>query len=90
MAWLRWGAAVERERTDHLLSHWPGKRVNLCGELSVRESAAVLRSARVFIGHDSGPMHLAAAVGIPCAAIFSARNPPGRWFPVRFPASDLL
>jgi heptosyltransferase-3 len=37
----------------------------------------------VFIGHDSGPMHLASAVGTPCAAIFSARNLPGQWFPAR-------
>ena len=31
--------------------------------------------------HDSGPMHLAAAVGTPVMAIFSARARPGIWFP---------
>ena len=36
---------------------------------------------RVFLGHDSGPMHLAAAVQTPCVAIFAARNKPRVWFP---------
>jgi ADP-heptose:LPS heptosyltransferase len=31
--------------------------------------------------HDSGPMHLAAAVGTPSMAVFSARAKPGIWFP---------
>lgn len=75
------GAPVERERTSELLSTWSGPKLNLCGTLTVRESGAVLQRARLFVGHDSGPMHLAAAVGTPCAAIFSARNLPGIWFP---------
>lgn len=75
------GAAVERERSDRLLASWPGPKMNLCGATSVRESAAVLERARVFVGHDSGPVHLAAAVGTPCVAIFSSRNLPGEWFP---------
>ena len=75
------GAPVERERTAEILSSWSGPKLNLCGALSVRESGAVLQRASLFVGHDSGPMHLAAAVGTPCAAIFSARNLPGIWFP---------
>ncbi len=55
--------------------------VNLCGLLTPRESAAVFARAKVFLGHDSGPMHLAAAVGTPCVAIFAARNIPRVWFP---------
>ena len=35
----------------------------------------------MFVGHDSGPMHLAAAQGITCVAIFSGQNKPGVWFP---------
>lgn len=49
--------------------------------LTSRESAAVLKHATVFVGHDSGPMHLATSVGVPCVAIFSSRNKPGVWFP---------
>ena len=75
------GVGDERQRTESLLMKWPGGRVNLCGEMSVRESAALLTHAQVYLGHDSGPMHLAAAVGTPCVAVFSSRNLPGEWFP---------
>jgi heptosyltransferase III len=59
----------------------PGPVLNLCGQLTPRESAAVFAQSRLFLGHDSGPMHLAAAVQTPCVAIFSARNLPRMWFP---------
>jgi heptosyltransferase-3 len=76
------GAADERERSQRCGEHWPSKILNLCGKCTPRQSAAVLARARLFIGHDSGPMHLAAAVGTRCVAIFAARNPPGQWFPL--------
>ena len=75
------GAAVEKERSEQLLKRWRGRALNLCGETSARVSAAVLERARLFVGHDSGPMHLAAAVGTPCVAVFSSRHLPGVWFP---------
>jgi ADP-heptose:LPS heptosyltransferase len=75
------GVQEEYERSDELLKSWQGARLNLCGKLTVRESAAVLSISRLFVGHDSGPMHLAAATGITCVAIFSRRNKPGWWFP---------
>lgn len=59
--------------------------VNLAGALSVAELAALLRRARVLISNDSGPVHVAAAVGTPVVAIFG-RNQPGlsqqRWGPI--------
>ncbi|MDO8679542.1 MAG: glycosyltransferase family 9 protein [Acidobacteriota bacterium] len=45
-------------------------------------SASILSECATFIGNDSGPTHLAALVGIPCVAIFSARNAPGQWEPL--------
>jgi len=77
------GSVDERRRADGCLAVWSGPKTNLCGTLSPRETAAVLEQATLFIGHDSGPMHLASAVGAPCVAIFSARNLPGQWFPAR-------
>ena len=43
---------------------------NLSGQLSLKELAALTARARVFIGVDSAPMHIAAAVGTPAVAIF--------------------
>jgi ADP-heptose:LPS heptosyltransferase len=75
------GVREERERSDRMLALWRGPTANLCGETSPRVTAAVLRNAAVMVCHDSGPMHLAATMGVPCVAIFSARNPPGEWYP---------
>ena len=75
------GVSDERSRSDALLTNWPGGHLNLCGQVNVRQSAAVLTHARIYLGHDSGPMHLAAAVGKPCVAVFSSRSLPGVWYP---------
>lgn len=75
------GSIDEARRCEALGVHWRGRVVNLCGRSSVRASGAALSRCAVFIGHDSGPMHLAAAVGTRCVAIFSSRNLPGEWFP---------
>ena len=75
------GAGEEAAISDSASAAWAGRSVNLCGQLPPRTSAAVLARARLFMGHDSGPMHLAAAVGTPSVAVFSARNRPRAWFP---------
>ncbi len=74
------GGEGDREIGNKLLSKW-GTGLCAAGELSVRESAALMESARFYLGNDTGVMHLAAAVGVPCIAIFSARNWPGIWEP---------
>jgi len=43
--------------------------LNLAGATTLRETVALLRSCDLFVGNDSGPMHLAAAAGIPCVEI---------------------
>jgi ADP-heptose:LPS heptosyltransferase len=75
------GSGGESARNEMLLAAWPGPRANLCGKTPPRVSAALLHKARLHLGHDSGPMHLAAAAGTRCVSIFSAKNPPGQWFP---------
>jgi ADP-heptose:LPS heptosyltransferase len=79
------GAAQESADSEAAAVGWRAgtdRALNLCGELTPRETAAVLARAQLFIGLDSGPMHLAAAVGTPVVAIFAARNRPVHWFPV--------
>ncbi|MEI9998360.1 MAG: glycosyltransferase family 9 protein [Verrucomicrobiota bacterium] len=76
------GSGDERERAEKVLGHWKGPTANLCGAAPPRISAGIMRRGRLFLGHDSGPLHLAAASGLRCAGIFSARQPPGQWFPL--------
>jgi ADP-heptose:LPS heptosyltransferase len=75
------GAREDAEAADFAATDWAGPKVNLCGRLSPRETAAVIERARVFLGPDSGPMHLAASVRVPSVIAFSARGLPGTWFP---------
>ena len=75
------GVAEERALSDRAASLWQGRVVNTCGELSVRETAGVVGRGEIFLGHDSGTLHLAEAMGVPVVGVYSARNLPGRWFP---------
>lgn len=75
------GSQDERGRSQMLIAKWKGASVDVCGAISPRVSAAIIKASSLFIGHDSGPMHLAGAVGTPCVAIFSARSLPGQWHP---------
>lgn len=48
---------------------------NLAGKTSLRETAAVMSRAACFVGNDSGPAHLAAAVGAPVVVLSGADDP---------------
>jgi heptosyltransferase III len=76
------GSADEVDRSSELAAAWPGQTLNLCGHLTPRESAAAMKRAELFVGHDSGPMHLAAAAAVPCVALFGNFNKPKWWHPV--------
>lgn len=47
-----------------------GRPINLAGKLSLKELGALAARARIFVGVDSMPMHLAAAMGTPTVALF--------------------
>jgi lipopolysaccharide heptosyltransferase II len=52
-----------------------GRSANLCGQLTLRQSAAVMRKAAVLVTNDSAPLHFAQAVGTPTVAIFGPTLP---------------
>ncbi len=45
------------------------------------ESSTILSRAELYLGNDTGPMHLAALHGVPCVAIFSSRDRENKWHP---------
>jgi ADP-heptose:LPS heptosyltransferase len=75
------GAKEEFNVAETAARLWIGPKVNLCGRLVPRQTAAVIARAKMFLGPDSGPMHLAAAARVPCVIAFSAAGPAGIWFP---------
>jgi ADP-heptose:LPS heptosyltransferase len=76
------GGADEEGYCQVLCDEIGPSAMNLAGKLSIAGSAAVLEQAHAYVGNDTGVMHLAAAVGTPCVAIFSARDFPGLWEPM--------
>lgn len=58
--------------------------VDLVGRLTLPQLAELLRCSRALVSNDSGPVHVAAAVGTPTIALFGAQDPatgPRRWGP---------
>ncbi|MGB7924614.1 MAG: glycosyltransferase family 9 protein [Pyrinomonadaceae bacterium] len=74
------GGADDRERGERLIAYWRSG-ANAAGSLNVREGAAALGYCRLYVGNDTGTMHMAAAVGTPCVVTLSAQDWPGRWYP---------
>jgi len=75
------GGGEDHEVGNTLVSEHDGRVHNFAGELSILASAAMLRRCSGYVGNDTGTMHLAAMVGRPCVALFSARDNPGTWEP---------
>jgi ADP-heptose:LPS heptosyltransferase len=75
--------AVIGDSSDaQLIEKWlDDETINMCGKLTVAQSAALLSLAALCISNDSGPMHLAYSVRTPVLALFSARNYKGKWYP---------
>jgi ADP-heptose:LPS heptosyltransferase len=59
----------------------PDNATDWTGRFTIDELAAVLQQADVVVGADSGPAHLAAAVGTPVVALFSGTNNVQQWQP---------
>lgn len=75
------GAEDDRAQSDIVAASWSGRVVNLSGRCSPRVAAAALAQSSLFVGHDSGPLHLAAASGVPSVGIFGNLNRARQWHP---------
>ena len=81
-AFVLLGGKENKISGDKLIYPLKKERIlNLCGETNLIESAAILSLCKLFIGVDSGTMHLASAMNIKCIALFSVMTNPGVWEP---------
>jgi len=70
---------------DNVLKHMHQSACNLAGKISVSQLASILKRCQLFISNDSGPVHIASAVGTPVISIFGRNQKglsPNRWGPV--------
>jgi len=63
-------SADEKAMLDAIQARLVQPAFSLSGQLSLKELAALTQAAKLFIGVDSAPMHIAAAVGTPTVALF--------------------
>jgi lipopolysaccharide heptosyltransferase II len=69
------GGPEDAAMADRLVSRLHGRAATLAGRLELGELAALLSRAPLFIGNNSGPAHLAAAVGTPLVVLYALTNP---------------
>lgn len=76
--WIGTPRELAELRSSH--THPKGHYVDQLGDGTLAASAAALSLATLFVGHDSGPLHVAAAFGVPVVGVF-APGQPDRTFP---------
>lgn len=79
------GGKDTEEFSRKVVSAMKRKTCDLTGKLGIGALAEVLSRSRLFISNDSGPVHVAVAVGTPVVVIFGRKNPglsPKRWGPL--------
>jgi ADP-heptose:LPS heptosyltransferase len=69
------GAKEEFNEGEEIKSVDPVKVYNACGKFSLHESADLVRHAKLIIAHDTGLMHIAAALKKPVIAIWGSTTP---------------
>jgi len=79
------GSPDENDVVEKVLATAKTRIVNLVGSLPLETLPALFKQARLFLGNDSGPMHMAAAVGTPVVGLFGLQSPV-RWGPVGAPS----
>jgi heptosyltransferase-3 len=75
------GGAAERAAADRVRAAVAAEPVDLVEKLSFGALLALLQQCRLYVGNDTGPMHLAAAAGAPVVALFGLQSPE-LWGPV--------
>jgi heptosyltransferase-1 len=66
---------IDKERIGLIQDKMATAAINFAGETSLRELACLYSKAEIVITTDSGPMHIAAAMGTPVAALFGPTDP---------------
>jgi len=83
------GSPGERALTARVAGPPHPRVTDLGGRTTLAELAAVLAGAQAVVVGNTGPAHLAAAVGTPVVSLFAPTVPYGQWGPYRVPAVRL-
>lgn len=84
------GDALARDSAERLRQRCGDCVHSLAGELSLRQTAAVLAAVDLYVGVDTGPTHLAGAVGAPMVALYHAAYPGRNLSPHQHPQGRFI
>ena len=73
--WLTFGGLGDQALCSDIAGLACDRVINLAGKTSLRELMALLKLCRVLLTNDSGPMHVAAALGTPVVVPFGSTSP---------------
>lgn len=71
---LIFGGQTEAELVDTVANLMDARAITFAGDLAIRELAACIEKCDLFLTNDTGPMHIAAAVGTPTVSLFGPGN----------------
>jgi heptosyltransferase-2 len=71
------GTPAERQVSNAIQAQLRQPAIDLTGKTTISELPALLWCCNLFVGNDSGAMHVAAAVGLPVVAVFGPTDPLG-------------
>jgi heptosyltransferase-2 len=74
---ILFGTAAEQQVSDAIAAGINGASISLVGKTTTADLPALLSRCQLFVGNDSGAMHVAAAVGLPVVAVFGPTDPHG-------------
>lgn len=74
---ILFGTAAETAVSQAIAAEMRRPPIDLTGKTEIADLPALLSNCRLFLGNDSGAMHLAAAVGLPVVAVFGPTDPHG-------------
>ena len=69
------GSGSELSLADRVVRHMKSPVVVLTGKTSLSQLAALLARCHLFLGGDSGPLHLASALGVPSVSVYGPTDP---------------
>jgi heptosyltransferase-3 len=69
------GSRQEGDLAQEIRQMAKSRPIDMAGHTTIRQFAAIARRSVLFIGNDSGAMHIASAVGTPVVALFGPSNP---------------
>jgi heptosyltransferase II len=74
---ILFGTSSEVPVSSAIIARMHRRPTDLTGKTNIAELPALLSQCHLFLGNDSGAMHVAAAVGLPVVAIFGPTDPLG-------------